>query len=107
MYSNSKPFGAKAITSCGTFYLRSYFSSARFCFSAGAYITTNYLAPKARPSGLVLCCAFWPQSRRIELTATLECPPLAHSEHTFRTAHVCFWPKADIGYCTPHVRFWG
>jgi len=31
--------------------LRSYFSSARFCFSAGAYITTNYLAPKAPAIG--------------------------------------------------------
>jgi hypothetical protein len=20
--------------------------------------------------------------------------------------HVRFWPKADIGYCTAHVRFW-
>jgi hypothetical protein len=21
--------------------------------------------------------------------------------------HVRYWPKADIGYCTAHVRFWG
>ena len=55
---------------CGTFYLRSYFSPAQFCFSADACITTNCLASKARPSGLVLCFAFWPQSRGIELTAT-------------------------------------
>jgi len=24
-----------------------------------------------------------------------------------RGAHVRFWPKADIPFCTAHVRFWG
>jgi len=23
------------------------------------------------------------------------------------TTHVRYWPKADIGECTAHVRFWG
>ena len=28
-------------------------------------------------------------------------------EAVFLFAHVRFWPMADIGRCTAHVRFWG